>query len=84
MPIAGNTSKCNAEDAAKTPFFTVMETDYTIKNMGVFAEVVDKEYPPFAEEKLFRHFNQAKRRNNFFFRRFIFAKRRFTKIGTTF
>lgn len=39
MPVAGNPSGGNAEDAAKTPFFIVMETDNTIKNMGVVAEV---------------------------------------------
>ena len=26
MPVADNPSKCNVEDAAKTPFFIVMET----------------------------------------------------------
>lgn len=39
MSVAGNPSGGNAEDAAKTPFFIVMETDDTIKNMGVVAEV---------------------------------------------
>lgn len=39
MSVAGNPSGGNAEDAAKTPFFTVMEIDDTIKNMGVVAEV---------------------------------------------
>lgn len=39
MSVAGNPSGDNAEDAAKIPFFTVMETDDTTKNMGVVAEV---------------------------------------------
>lgn len=39
MSVAGNPSGGNAEDVAKTPFFTVMETDDTTKNMGVVAEV---------------------------------------------
>ena len=39
MPIAGNPSECNAEDAAKTPFFTVMETYDKINNMRAVAEV---------------------------------------------
>lgn len=39
MSVAGNPSGGNAEDAAKTPLFTVMETDDTTKNMGVVTEV---------------------------------------------
>lgn len=39
MSVAGNPSVGNAEDAAKTPFFIVMETYDKIKNMGVVAEV---------------------------------------------
>jgi len=39
MSVAGNPSGGNAEDAAKTPFFIVMETYDKIKNMRVVAEV---------------------------------------------
>lgn len=42
MPVAGNPSKCNAEDVAKTPFFTVMGTDDAITDIDIVAEFVDK------------------------------------------
>lgn len=42
MPVAGNPSKCNAENVAKTPFFTVMGTNDAIMNMEIVAEFVNK------------------------------------------